>query len=193
MIDDSESKRSEEELARQIEQLENQDWLKNVRALQPQLDQQELVRVAFAAGQFSAISQRYLVARTIVGSSLLSIAATVIVMLQFFPSVVRSTAERVDLTQQPSRLPSVTDGLHSNGMVLQVSESPDATIELELDKLLAKRLGDSPTPVRSGALNVSNVGSSSVASGASTIETDRLRYVTQRRDWLSEFNTEMPN
>lgn len=189
MNDDDIKQLSEDELAKHIDSLESQSWLQEIRSLQPHASGQDLYALGFAAGQHATIlrpSSRWPLMTTAVLSSILSAAATALLMWQLSPSLARSSAAP-EVALQPfhevepvSEPPTVAQ--------TKTETMPQTRVEaatIDLDELLPGRLHASASQV------VQGIGDTEFGSGQ--IESERTRYVTQRQRWLTELSATTPD
>lgn len=181
MNDDPIKGLSEEELARHIESLEQQVWLKDLQGLQPQTDSQAIYNIGFAAGQALRRPATQVVSLRLAAlSSLVSVAATVLIMLQLSPSVQPAVEQVAVSVIQPDESQSEGSTIQSDSQ-RQNEIASDAEV-IDLDALLADMLPESPQ----ATFGIDSNDDSTIGKGQATIANERIRYVTQRRDWLIE-------
>lgn len=182
MNDDPIKGLSEEELARHIESLEQQVWLKDLQGLQPQTDSQAIYNIGFAAGQALQRPATQVVSlRSAALSSLVSVAATVLIMLQLSPSVQRPAVEQAAVSVVQPDEPQGERSTTQSDSQRQNEIASDAEV-IDLDALLAARLPESPKVT----FGIDTNDDLSIGKGQATIANERIRYGTQRRDWLNE-------
>lgn len=178
MNDDPLEQMADDELSERIDQLESRLWLKDLQSLQPQVNGQDLFALGFAAGQQASTTSRSGVWRTAVLSSLVSLAAAILVMSQLSPSVIRSSSQRVEVVFDgtgPSR-PDLPDRPPQRGS--------GEVAEFSFEELLPVTMRDSSTPTL--------VQSDAYEKSEPKIETESIRYVTQRRGLITETSLSSP-
>lgn len=175
MNDDPLEHMSDDELSERIDQLESRLWLKDLQGLQPQVNGQYLFALGFAAGQQVSNTSRsgvWRTARTAVLSSLVSLAASILVMSQLSPSVIRSSSQRVEVVFDG------TDASRPELPALPTQRGLGEVAEFSFEELLPATMRDSSTPTL--------VQSDEYEKSEPKIETESIRYVTQRRGLINE-------
>lgn len=175
MNDDPSGHMSDDELSERIDQLESRAWLKDLRGLQPNVEGQDLFALGFAAGLQAVATPRSAVsrtARTAVVSSLVSLAAAILVMSQLSPSVIRSSGQRVEIVLDG------TDPSRPELPALPTQRGLGEVAEFSFEELLPATMRESSTPTM--------VQRDEYEKSDPKIETESIRYVTQRRGLINE-------